>query len=91
LLRAEAGTRDAVDGFLTRCAALGRRLQFRVQVYDPVPATIARIAGRERGHLLVQSAAREELQRFLDEWQPRLAAIDTGRVRWALDVDPLDL
>jgi primosomal protein N' (replication factor Y) len=91
LLRAEAGMRETVDHFLGRCCAIGRRLEFRVQVYDPVPAAIARVAGRERGHLLVQSAAREELQRFLDEWQPQLAEIDTGRVRWALDVDPLDL
>jgi primosomal protein N' (replication factor Y) len=91
LLRAEAGMRETVDQFLTRCAAIGRRLEFRVQIYDPVPAAIARVAGRERGHLLVQSGAREELQRFLDEWQPQLTAIDTGRVRWALDVDPLDL
>ena len=91
LLRVEAATRAAVDRFLERSAALGRQLEFRVEVYDPVPAPVARVAGRERGHLLVQSTSREELQRFLDAWQPQLAQAHTGRVRWALDVDPLDL
>ena len=91
LLRAEAATRAAVDRFLERSAALGRNLAFRVEVYSPVPAPVARVAGRERGHLLVQSTSREELQRFLDAWQPRLFQAHMGRVRWALDVDPLDL
>jgi len=91
LLRAEAATRGAVDRFLEHSAALGRNLSFRVEVYNPVPAPVARIAGRERGHLLVQSTSREELQRFLDAWQPQLSQAHMGRVRWALDVDPLDL
>jgi len=91
LLRAEAGTREAVDRFLEHCAAIGKRLEFRVQVYDPVPPAVARVAGRERGHLLVQSPSREALQRFLDAWLSRLVRADSSRVRWVLDVDPLDL
>ncbi len=56
-----------------------------------MPAPVARIAGRERGHLLVQSGSREELQRFVDAWEPHLSGPDASHVRWALDVDPLDL
>ena len=91
LLRAEAPKRDAVDRFLGHAARAGARLGFRVDVYDPVPASVARIAGRERGHLLVQSASRDELQRFVDAWTPHLSGREARRVRWALDVDPLDL
>jgi primosomal protein N' (replication factor Y) len=91
LLRAEAGQREAVDRFLGRAAQQGRKLGLSVEVYEPVPATVARIAGRERGHLLVQSASRSELQRFVDAWEPRLPGPDASHVRWALDVDPLDL
>ena len=64
-------------------AGVARRSPFAVEVYDPVPAPIARIAGRERGHLLVQAASREELQRFLDDWEPRLAGPQASQVRWA--------
>jgi primosomal protein N' (replication factor Y) len=56
-----------------------------------VPAPIARIAGRERGHLLVQAGSREDLQTFLDAWEPGLSTAQLSQVRWGLDVDPLDL
>jgi primosomal protein N' (replication factor Y) len=91
LLRAEAIQREPVNRFLGHAARAGARLGFRVDVYDPVPAPVARIAGRERGHLLVQSASRDELQRFVDAWTPHLGGREARRVRWALDVDPLDL
>ena len=91
LLRAEASARDAVDSFLGSAARAGRRLGFRVEIYEPVPAPVARVAGRERGHLLVQSGSRGELQSFIDAWAPQLAGREARRVRWALDVDPLDL
>jgi primosomal protein N' (replication factor Y) len=91
LLRAEALQREAVDRFLGHAARAGGSLGFRVEVYDPVPAPVARIAGRERGHLLVQSASREEMQRFVDAWTLHLSGREARRVRWALDVDPLDL
>jgi len=91
LLRVEAVSRAAVDRFLEQSAALGRELEFRVEIFDPVPAPVRRVAGRERGHLLVQSSSREELHSFLDAWQPCLAQAHAGRIRWALDVDPLEL
>jgi primosomal protein N' (replication factor Y) (superfamily II helicase) len=91
LLRAEALQREAVDRFLQRAASSGTALGFEVEVYEPVPAPVPRVAGRERGHLLVQGRSREELQRFLDGWQPHLAGPEATQVRWSLDVDPLDL
>jgi primosomal protein N' (replication factor Y) (superfamily II helicase) len=91
LLRAEAPQREAVERFLGRAAHAGGQLGFRVEVYDPVPAPVARVAGQERGHLLVQSTSRDELQRFLAAWTPQLSGREARRVRWALDVDPLDL
>jgi primosomal protein N' (replication factor Y) len=91
LLRAEATRREALERFLGRAAQAGGRLPFRVEVYEPVPAPVARVAGRERGHLLVQSGSRSELQRFLEAWTPHLSGREARQVRWALDVDPLDL
>jgi primosomal protein N' (replication factor Y) len=91
LLRAEAGRRDLVEAYLGRVGDAGRALGFAVEVYDPVPPAVARVAGRERAHLLVQSASRAELQRFLGAWHPLLAAQASRAVRWSLDVDPLEV
>jgi primosomal protein N' (replication factor Y) len=91
LLRAEAVQRAAVDRFLGSAAQSARRVAHAVTVYDPVPAPVPKVAGRERGHLLVQAQAREDLQRFLDMWEPMLNAEPARQVRWVLDVDPLDL
>jgi primosomal protein N' (replication factor Y) len=91
LVRAEAGRREVVDDYLARAAAAGVALGLAVEVYDPVPPPIARIGGRERGQLLVQSRSRSELQRFLHAWYPQLTAQASRAVRWSLDVDPLEL
>jgi primosomal protein N' (replication factor Y) len=51
-----------------------------------------RRSGRYRGQLLLQSVQRIELQRFLPEWHNRLGKLaDARRVRWSLDVDPIEL
>ncbi|MFN0041372.1 MAG: primosomal protein N' [Burkholderiales bacterium] len=90
LLRAEAVKPEAVAEFLARAAREGAAVSQGVVLYDPVPATMARIAGRHRAHLLVQSKSRSALQRFLDAWLPRLERLKLRQVRWVLDVDPLD-
>jgi primosomal protein N' (replication factor Y) len=90
LLRAEAPRAKPVFDFLASAADSARGLDSAVTVYDPVPATISRIAGRERGQLLVQCAARRALQIFLARWMSVLRSAKTSRVRWSLDVDPLE-
>ena len=58
LLRAEAARRALVDEYLHSAARAAEELTMPVQIFDPVPPAIERIAGRERGQLLVQAAAR---------------------------------
>ena len=60
--------------------------------------TIVQVAGRagraDRFHaqLLVESPSRGLLQGFLSDWVPRLEDVPAARsLRWALDVDPLDI
>jgi primosomal protein N' (replication factor Y) len=58
----------------------------------PVPATMARRAGYHRAQLLLESASRGQLHRFLDTWLPAIETLPAARgVRWSLDVDPADL
>lgn len=91
LLRAEAPKLDTAIQWLTRAAALARELDDAILVYDPVPAGMMRLAGRERAQLLVQSSSRNQLQRFLAAWQQALTEKKAGSARWSIDVDPLEL
>ncbi len=96
-LRADARTADAARAFLHAAAALARTLPGAdaVMVYPPVPMGVARVADVERMQMLVESASRMALQRFLALWLPALNALRRERkqpqervLRWAIDVDP---
>lgn len=93
LLRAEAPAADAPREFLedakTRLApACGRQ----VALLGPVPAPMERRAGRYRWQLLLQASRRQALQTALAAALPELAALKAARrVRWSLDVDPVEM
>jgi len=98
LVRAEAKTQEAAQGFLNAAAEAAQAAQLpgheRVTPYPAVPMTIQRVANVERAQMLVESASRMALQRFLAAWQPvlfdlRRQAEFKSLVRWAIDVDPL--
>lgn len=64
----------------------------KVLLFDAVPMRMTRRAGQERAQLLIESPHRPSLQAFLNDWLPRLPALVTGkRLRWHIDVDPLEL
>jgi primosomal protein N' (replication factor Y) len=97
LLRAESTQERAAIGFLdfAREQALQVTQQTRstgVTVMDPVPAPMERRAGRYRAQLGVSAAHRRPLHRVLTSWLQRLEQSPrTRKVRWSLDVDPVDL
>ena len=91
VLRAEAPQIAAALDFLARAARYAADLAGAVTIYDPVPANLARMAGLERAQLTVQAHSRSALQKFLQAWRERLDAAGERKVRWALDVDPLEL
>ena len=63
-----------------------------VAAHAPMPAPMARRAGRARAQLLVEAAARGPLHAALRDWLPAMRALRSARrVRWSLDVDPVDL
>ncbi|MEP6874493.1 MAG: primosomal protein N' [Burkholderiales bacterium] len=96
ILRAEARTPEAARAFLQAAAELALTLPGaeQVMVYPPVPLGVARVANVERMQMLIESASRAALQRFLGAWlpalhlQPRRKA-DERILRWAVDIDPL--
>lgn len=63
-----------------------------LMLYDPVPLRVVRVANIERAQLLVESTSRPALQAFLTTWANGLAGVArTFRVRWNLEVDPLEI
>jgi primosomal protein N' (replication factor Y) len=90
VLRADARSMTEAIAFLEQAHELGLAGADGVQLYDPVPALMPRMANRERAQLLVQSSSRSRLQRFLTPWVVALRGLKTGRLRWSIDVDPLD-
>jgi primosomal protein N' (replication factor Y) len=90
LLRAEAGGIAAALEFLDEAKRSAVDIADDVTLYDPVPAAMMRLAGRERAQLLVQSPSRTALQTFLRQWVARLAK-RSAAARWTLEVDPLEL
>ncbi len=62
------------------------------QVLGPVSAPMAKRAGYFRFQLLLQNAKRKGLQSFLTELIPQLYQLkESQKVRWSIDVDPVDL
>jgi primosomal protein N' (replication factor Y) len=88
ILRAEAPRLDVALDFLKRAAAYADPGATAITIYDPVPANMARLAGKERAQLTVQSRSRMSLQSFLRAWVVQLDKLADRKVRWVLDVDP---
>jgi primosomal protein N' (replication factor Y) len=91
LLRAEAATQDAVDAFLGAAGAVFADAP-GVALRGPLPAPMPRRAGMLRAQLLLESARRAPLQSALAARIDSLYALrEARRVRWSLDVDPVEL
>ena len=90
LLRAEARHADPPMRFLQ--AAKDALDAFAVEASGPLPAPMPRRAGYVRAQLVVSGPDRRALHAALDAVVPALhAAPEARRVRWSLDVDPVDL
>jgi primosomal protein N' (replication factor Y) len=88
LLRAEARELADAIGFLE--AARDSLPSDAITMNDPIPMTMTRVHNVDRAQLLVESASRPALQAYLKAWIAVLREMKT-RVRWSLEVDPLDI
>jgi primosomal protein N' (replication factor Y) (superfamily II helicase) len=93
MLRAEAKDSLGLDAFLRAAVDLSRLLnEAAVKVLGPASALIARRADHFRAHLLIETAARSTLQRFLKTWLPQVEQLlRPPGLRWSIDVDPLEV
>ncbi|HUF74160.1 MAG TPA: primosomal protein N' [Gammaproteobacteria bacterium] len=92
VFRAEARERDRVFAFLGRLARHSAKSAHGVRVLGPAPDRMERRDGRFRGQLLLQSGRRDRLHVAIRS----CLDVATGwpearRVRWSIDVDPVEL
>jgi primosomal protein N' (replication factor Y) len=93
LLRVQAVDAEMPKLFLHAVVALAQEHEKgHTQILGPVAAPMARRAGLYRYQLLFQSNKRPELHALLDELMPKIEKLKQAKkVRWSLDVDPVDL
>jgi primosomal protein N' (replication factor Y) (superfamily II helicase) len=93
MLRAEAKDSLGLDAFLRAAVdSSGRLREAAVKVLGPASALMARRADHFRAHLLVETASRANLQRFLKNWLPLVDELPgPPGLRWSIDVDPLEV
>jgi primosomal protein N' (replication factor Y) len=92
VIRAQATQREPVFAFLRRVAHAARAQSRAASVHGPAPAAMERLGGRHRGQLLLQSRERKPLHELVDGLMTEFRAWpESRRVRWSVDVDPLEL
>ncbi len=93
LIRAAAHKRSDARRFLE--AAKGKAEaagSSNVRILGPVSAPMERRAGRYHAQLLLQSPDRQALHQLLQALRPELETdASARRVRWSMDVDPIEL
>jgi len=88
LLRAEAKELKIALDFLHQ--AIDCVEHDGITMNDPIPMTMTRVANIDRAQLLVECSSRPALQAFLKVWISTLRELKS-RVRWSLEVDPVDI
>jgi primosomal protein N' (replication factor Y) len=94
LLCAQAGSLETALDFLRAARLEGGRLaaDSAIALYDAVPMPLAKLADVHRAQLLVESASRQALQRWLPVWLQAVRGIRSSpRVRWQIEVDPQEI
>ncbi|GAB2627184.1 primosomal protein N' [Novilysobacter erysipheiresistens] len=93
MLRAEAKQVEVANDFLQavrRC--IERDADRHLEISGPLPAPMPRRAGYQRVQLLLSAPERRGLHAALDAALPAIHTLPEARkVRWSLDVDPVDL
>ncbi|NUS38430.1 MAG: primosomal protein N', partial [Lysobacter sp.] len=92
LLRAEAPHADPPVDFLRAARGVLVETGQALELHGPLPAPMPRRAGFVRAQLLLSATTRRDLHATLDASLPAIRALpEARRLRWSLDVDPIDL
>ena len=95
-IRADAPSMSEAVAFLRLVMAEqanGFRLPETISQFGPVPMLMARLAGRERAQVFLESTQRRDLHHSIGLWRQLLRHFETTHrtIRWSIDVDPTDI
>lgn len=101
LIRSQARTQQVAQDFLNAARDVSTLLldQLGIEpqvivVYPAVAMEMQRVANVERAQILIESRSRQAMQVLLQQWQNHLHELKKshkGLIRWAIDVDPLQI
>lgn len=95
LIRAESTHAETVENFLRQVKQtleVNPLFDEFCSVLGPVPAPLAKRAGKYRWNLLLQTQTRSAMQRLLNSSKPLIALLPlASKVKWTLDLEPYDL
>jgi primosomal protein N' (replication factor Y) (superfamily II helicase) len=101
LIRSQARTQQVAQDFLNAARDVSTLLLDQlgiepqvVVVYPAVAMEMQRVANVERAQMLIESRSRQAMQVLLQQWQDHLHELKKshkGLIRWAIDVDPLQI
>ncbi|AER55563.1 primosome assembly protein PriA [Pseudoxanthomonas spadix BD-a59] len=92
MIRAEARQLEHVQAFLRATRVALANVAQDLELHGPMPAPMPRRAGFQRMQLLLSAIQRPRLHAALQTALPAIEALpEARRVRWSLDVDPIDL
>jgi primosomal protein N' (replication factor Y) (superfamily II helicase) len=101
LIRSQARTQQVAQDFLNAARDVSTLLLDQlgiepqvVVVYPAVAMEMQRVANVERAQILIESRSRQAMQVLLQQWQNHLHELKKshkGLIRWAIDVDPLQI
>ncbi|KPF70033.1 hypothetical protein IP84_04095 [beta proteobacterium AAP99] len=90
VLRVAAPSDAQAQGFLDQAREAAPAVA-GVRIYHPVPAGVPRVANQARWQMLIEAGTRSQLQSLLGPWLPQVAALAAARLRWHIDVDPIEV
>jgi len=97
LWRAESARPGGAIQFLQYTRQIGQDIRqnrdYReVEIMDPVPSPMEKLAGRYRAQLLVKCNRRKPLHDLLSSWTNELEiSAQARKIRWSLDIDPMQM
>ncbi len=91
LFRAEAHQFEHAEDFLQQIKNKIDGKNKSVQIMGPLSAPMSRRKGKYRVQLLLQAKQRSALQSLLKDVMQFVESIPLKRVRWSLDIDPLEM
>ena len=92
VLRAESKNRKKVEDFIKKAYSIASQIDMEdVNVFHPVQPVLDRVKGFERYQIYFHSSSRQLLNQFLRYVKENiLKEKDLNKVKWFIDVDPVD-